>query len=80
MASFMGSEESRTVTVRPVLERVMSPASSSTLRCFITAGSLIANGLASSLTAALSWRAARCYSFGWKLGTRAGGILILSVP
>jgi hypothetical protein len=59
MASFMGSEQSLTVTVRPVFARVMSPASSSTSRCFITAGSLIANGLASSLTEALSWRASR---------------------
>ena len=46
----MGSGASRTVTVRPAFDRVMRPASSSTSRCFITAGSLIANGFASSLT------------------------------
>jgi hypothetical protein len=36
--------------VRPVLLRVMRPASDNTSRCFITAGKDIANGSASSLT------------------------------
>ncbi len=40
----------RHVTVRPDLERVISPASVSTSMCFITAGSDILNGFASSLT------------------------------
>jgi hypothetical protein len=45
----MGSARSRQATVRPVLVRAISPASDSTSRCFMTAGSDIANGLASSL-------------------------------
>ena len=40
MASRMGWGRSRTVTVRPTFDRVMRPASSSTSRCFITAGSV----------------------------------------
>ena len=50
----MGSARSRQETVRPDLLRVTSPASDSTSRCFITAGSDIANGLASALTERLS--------------------------
>jgi len=50
MASSIGPAASRHATVRPVLLRVISPASDSTSRCFITAGSDIANGAASSLT------------------------------
>lgn len=38
------------VTVRPVLLRTISPASDSTSRCFMIAGSDTGNGLASSLT------------------------------
>ncbi len=38
------------VTVRPDFERVISPASVSTSMCFITAGSDMLNGFASSLT------------------------------
>ena len=53
MASSMGSAASRQATVRPVLTRVTSPASESTSRCFITAGSDIGSGRASSLTEAL---------------------------
>ena len=48
-----------TVTVRPTFIRVMRPASSSTSRCFSTAGSLIAKGCASALTDALSSRSSR---------------------
>lgn len=50
MASSIGPAASRHTTVRPVLVRVMSPASDNTSRCFITAGSDMANGCASSLT------------------------------
>ena len=49
MASSIGPADRRHATVRPVLLRVMRPASDNTSRCFITAGKDIANGLASSL-------------------------------
>ena len=54
MASSIGPAVSRQATVRPVLMRVIRPASESTSRCFIIAGSDIANGRASSLTDTLS--------------------------
>ena len=38
------------MTVRPLLARVISPASESTSRCFMIAGSDTGNGCASSLT------------------------------
>ena len=50
MAFSIGAALSRQLTVRPVLLRVIRPASDSTSRCFITAGSDIENGRASSLT------------------------------
>ena len=50
MASSIGAALSWQLTVRPVLFRVTRPASDSTSRCFITAGSDIGNGSASSLT------------------------------
>jgi hypothetical protein len=50
MASSMGVGANWQNTVRPLLLRVTRPASDSTSRCFITAGSDIANGCASSLT------------------------------
>jgi len=50
----MGSARSRQETVRPDLLRVTSPASDSTSRCFITAGSDIENGAANALTDRLS--------------------------
>ena len=53
MAFSIGSGVSSQATMRPVLVRLMSPASDSTSRCFITAGSDIGNGRASSLTEAL---------------------------
>jgi hypothetical protein len=59
MASSIGSAASRQATVRPVLTRVTSPASESTSRCFITAGSDIACGRASSDTDTLSASASR---------------------
>ena len=39
--------------MRPVLARLIRPASDNTSRCFITAGSDMANGAASSLTETL---------------------------
>jgi hypothetical protein len=52
MASSIGPAASCTATVRPVLVREISPASESTSRCFITAGSDIEKGCANSLTEA----------------------------
>ena len=53
MASSMGAASNWQATTRPVLLREIRPASDSTSRCFITAGSDIENGRASSLTDAL---------------------------
>ena len=50
MAFSIGAALSRQLTVRPVLLRVIRPASDSTSRCFMTAGSDIENGRANSLT------------------------------
>lgn len=50
----MGAALSRQVTVRPVFERVISPASDKTSRCFMIAGRDTGNGLANSLTDWLS--------------------------
>ena len=50
MACAMGSALSRQVTVRPLLDRVMSPASESTFKCLRIAGSDIVNGSASAPT------------------------------
>jgi hypothetical protein len=50
IACSMGAAVSWHATLRPVLLRVIRPASASTSRCFITAGSDILNGSASSLT------------------------------
>lgn len=50
MASSIGAAVSWQATVRPVLLRAISPASDSTSRCFMIAGSETGNGLASSLT------------------------------
>lgn len=54
MAFSIGSGVSSQATMRPVLVRLISPASDSTSRCFITAVSDIGSGRASSLTEALS--------------------------
>jgi hypothetical protein len=54
MAFSIGSGVSSQATMRPVLVRLIRPASDSTSRCFITAGSDIGRGRASSLTDALS--------------------------
>ena len=50
MACSMGAADKRHATVRPVFARVISPASHSTSRCFMMAGSDTGNGRASSLT------------------------------
>ena len=47
MACSIGAADRRHATVRPVLVRVMRPASASTSRCFMTAGRDMANGSAS---------------------------------
>jgi len=49
MASSMGEGASWQLTMRPFLLRVTRPAPAKTSRCFMTAGSDIANGCASSL-------------------------------
>lgn len=50
MACSMGAADKRHATVRPVFARVIRPASDSTSRCFMMAGSDTGNGRASSLT------------------------------
>lgn len=54
MASSIGDALRRHCTVRPVLVRITRPASDSTSRCFITAGSDIGIGAANSLIERLS--------------------------
>jgi hypothetical protein len=49
VASSIGAAVSRQATVRPVFAREIRPASVSTSRCFMIAGSDIVNGRASSL-------------------------------
>ena len=46
----MGAGVNWQATVRPVFSRVIRPASASTSRCFMIAGSDIENGRASALT------------------------------
>jgi hypothetical protein len=53
MAISIGSGVSSQATMRPVLVRLIRPASDSTSRCFMTAGSDMGSGRASSLTEAL---------------------------
>jgi hypothetical protein len=50
MAASMGAAVSSHATVRPVLVRAINPASDSTSRCFMIAGSDTGKGRASSLT------------------------------
>lgn len=54
MADFIVAAVNWQFTVRPLLLRVISPASDSTSRCFMIAGSETGNGRASSLTVRLS--------------------------
>ena len=53
MADFIVAAVSWQFTVRPLLLRVIRPASDSTSRCFMIAGSDTGNGRASSLTVRL---------------------------
>jgi len=62
MAFSIGAALSRQLTVRPVLLRVIRPASDNTSRCFITAGSDIENGRANSLTEKLCRSLSRAMS------------------
>ncbi len=62
MAFSIGAALSRQLTVRPVLLRVMRPASDNTSRCFMTAGSDIENGRANSLTEKLERSPSRAIS------------------
>jgi hypothetical protein len=59
MASSIGPAFSRHATVRPIFVRVISPASESTSRCFMTAGNDIVNGSASWLTDIVSFSLSR---------------------
>jgi len=59
MADFMAAAVSWQFTVRPLLVRVIRPASDSTSRCFMIAGSETGNGRASSLTVKLSFSSSR---------------------
>jgi hypothetical protein len=68
MACSIGAAVRRQVTVRPVLVRVIRPASHSTSRCFITAGSDISKGFANSLIVTLS-RPSRCASNARRVGS-----------
>ena len=70
MASSIGAAFNWHVTVRPVLVRRISPASDSTSRCFMTAGSETGNGRASSLTETLS-RAFSCVSNARRVGSES---------
>lgn len=62
MADFIAAGVSRQFTVRPLLLRVIRPASDSTSRCFMIAGSDTGNGRASSLTERLSFCSSRVTS------------------
>jgi hypothetical protein len=55
MAFFIVAAVSWQFTVRPVLLRLISPASDNTSRCFMIAGSDTGNGRASSLMVTLSF-------------------------
>lgn len=68
MASSIGAALSRQLTVRPVLVRVISPASDSTSRCFMIAGKDIENGRANSLTETLS-RSPSCVTSARRVGS-----------
>jgi len=62
VTSSIGAAVSRHATVRPVFLRAISPASDSTSRCFMIAGSDTANGRASSLTDRLASSPSRAMS------------------
>jgi hypothetical protein len=62
MASSIGPAVSWHATVRPIFLRLTSPASESTSRCFMIAGSDTGKGRASSLTDRLSSSLSRAIS------------------
>jgi hypothetical protein len=62
MAFCIGAASIWQETVRPLFRRAISPASDNTSRCFMTAGSDIANGRASSLTDRRSFSPSRASS------------------
>ena len=62
MAVFIVAAVSWQFTLRPVLLRLISPASDSTSRCFMIAGSDTGNGCANSLTVRLSFSPSRATS------------------
>ncbi len=62
MACSIGFAVRRQATVRPVFSRTIRPASVSTSRCFMMAGSEMENGCASSLTERLSLSPSRAKS------------------
>jgi hypothetical protein len=68
MASSIGSGVSAQATMRPVLVRRTRPASESTSRCFITAGSDMGKGRASSLIDTLS-PALNCATIARRVGS-----------
>lgn len=70
MASSIGPAVSCTATVRPVLVREIRPASESTSRCFITAGSDMSKGCASSLIETVS-RSVRRASSARRVGSES---------
>ena len=78
MASSIGAAFNWHVTVRPVLVREIRPASDSTSRCFITAGSETAKGCASSLTETPS-RSFSCASSARRVGSESAAKVRSSV-
>jgi hypothetical protein len=74
----MGSASRRQATVRPVFSRLTSPASDRTSRCFITAGSDILNGFASSDTETVS-RSLNCASSARRVGSESAAKVRSSV-
>jgi len=68
VAARIGSACRRQATVRPGFSRMTRPASLSTSRCFITAGSDILKGLASSDTEIVS-RALNCARSARRVGS-----------
>ena len=66
----MGAGVSSQATVRPLLLRATRPASDSTSRCFMIAGSETGNGSASALTD-MPGRSAMCASSARRVGSES---------
>lgn len=77
MAASIGAAVSSQETVRPVFLRATNPASDSTSRCFMIAGSDIENGRASSLTDRPS-RAERRASSARRVGSESAAKVLSS--